>query len=132
MTPQTSGTLYQLSETDRTVADPAADVRSRTVVDRDGEEVGRVDDLLIDDRESKVRFLRVSEGGFLGLGKTHYLVPVEAVVSVEPDVVHIDRHRGGMTDVPGYDPDLARLPNYFDNVYGWWGTPPYWGGARYR
>jgi len=40
--------------------------RGRTVVDRHRDEVGRVEDLLVDERENRVRFLRVGEGGFLG------------------------------------------------------------------
>ncbi len=127
-----SETLYQLSETGQTVADPDADVRGRTVVDRHGENVGRVEDLLVDDREKRVRFLRVGEGGFLGLGKTHYLVPVDAVVSVDAERVHIDREHSGMGDVPPYDPELADQADYYENVYGWWGAAPFWGpGYRY-
>jgi sporulation protein YlmC with PRC-barrel domain len=127
MTPQSTGTLHELGDTAQTVADRDADVRGRAVVDRDGHEVGRVDDLLIDDQAKRVRFLRVAEGGFLGFGATHYLVPVEAVVAVHPDTVRIDQQRSGMRDVPVYDPELATLPAYYGNVYGWWGVPPYWG-----
>ncbi len=79
----TAGWLVRLSETNLTVADPAADVRGRRAVDNGGQEMGKVDDLLIDDQEKKVRFLRVGSGGFLGKGKEHVLVPVEAVTSVD-------------------------------------------------
>ena len=127
MAPQLTGTLHELGDTDQTIADPDADVRGRAVVDRDGQEVGRVDDLLIDDEARRVRFLRVAEGGFLGFGAAHYLVPVEAVVAVHPDRVRIDQQRSGMGDVPVYDPELATVPAYYGNVYGWWGVPPYWG-----
>ncbi len=127
MARETSRVLSQLSESNKIVEDPTADVRGRRVVDRGGDEVGRVDDLLIDDVENRVVFLRVSEGGFLGLGKTHYLVPVEAVVTVDRDRVHIDRHRNGMREVPAYDPKLSPAPEYYGDVYGWWGVPPYWG-----
>jgi len=132
MPSETIGTLYQLSETYLTVADPDADVRGRTVVDRHGDEVGKVEDLLVDERENKVRFLRVGEGGFLGLGKTHYLVPVDVVVAVDRDRVRIDRERAEMGDVPVYDPELTEGPDQYDAVYGWWGTAPYWStGYRY-
>lgn len=124
-TPITS-TIHELGDTDRTVADPDIDVRGRTVVDRDGHHLGRVDDLLIDDQEERVIFLRVAEGGFLGFGASHYLVPVEAVVVVHPDHVMIDQQHGTMGDVPGYDPELAPMSAYYGNVYGWWGVPPYW------
>ncbi|TFV57715.1 PRC-barrel domain containing protein [Geodermatophilus sp. DF01-2] len=121
-----AGRLVRLSETGRTVAEPAADVRGRTAVDSEGQEIGTVDDLLVDDREERVRFLRVGAGGFLGIGKEHYLVPVEAVEAVEPDRVRIGRDRAALSDVPGYDPELAEDPAYYAGVYGWWGFGPYW------
>lgn len=123
------GNVYQLSDTQQTVADPAADVRGRKVVDSDGEEIGTVEDLLIDDQENKVRFMRVGEGGFLGLGRQHFLVPVDAISSVEPERVHIDRDRIRLADVPVYDPELADDPDYYANLYGWWGYAPYWGAG---
>ncbi len=121
-----AGRLVRLSESYRTIADPAADVRGRTAVDSFGEEVGKVDDLLIDDREDKVRFLRIGAGGFLGIGKEHFLVPVEAVEVVEPGRVRISRDRATLTDAPVYDPELAEDPGYYTGVYGWWGYGPFW------
>jgi sporulation protein YlmC with PRC-barrel domain len=124
-----AGNLHRLSDTSLTVADPAADVRAREVVDSDGEEIGTVEDLLVDDEENKVRFLRVGEGGFLGLGRQHFLVPVDAIASVDPDRVHIDRSRARLADVPVYDPDLAEDPAYYAGLYGWWGYAPHWGAG---
>ena len=119
-------TLVRLGETDLTVADRRADVRGRKVVDAAGEDVGNVDDLLVDDTETRVRMLRVEHGGFLGIGADHFLVPVDAVTSVTEDAVHIDRERARLTDVPGYDPDVAKAPTYYGDVYDWWGYPAYW------
>lgn len=121
------GTLVRLSDTGETVADPQADVRGRTVVDRDGQEIGTIDDLLVDDQEHKVRFLRVGEGGFLGIGKTHVLIPIDAITGITKDEVRIDRNRQDMTQVPGYDPELVYEPDYYSGVYGWWGYPTFWG-----
>src|SRR4051794_17680655 len=56
-TPSTSIELIKLSDSDQVVGDPAEDIRGRTVRDRDGHELGRVADLLIDPEERKVRFL---------------------------------------------------------------------------
>jgi hypothetical protein len=64
--------LCKLSDTDFTVANPDEDIRGWAVVDKDGEEIGEVDDLLVDNRETKVRFLQVTSGG-LGLGTTKFL-----------------------------------------------------------
>lgn len=120
--------LVKLGDTGQAVADPADDVRGRDVVDSNGEKVGSVDDLLIDDQEAKVRFLRVGAGGFLGIGEQHFLVPVDAVAAIEPDRVHISRDRAQLNDVPIYDPEVTdEDPTYYADLYGWWGYPPYWG-----
>ena len=124
MTPSTGANLIRLSETGRTVADPAADVRGRHVLDAEGEEVGRVDDLLVDDEEGRVQMLRVERGGFLGIGAERFLVPVAAVTELTDDAVRIDRERSRLTDVPGYDPDMEDAPGYYGSLYGWWGFAP--------
>jgi sporulation protein YlmC with PRC-barrel domain len=59
-----------------------SDVRGRKVVDNAGEDIGQVDDLLMDDREDKVRLLRVAAGGFPGLGETKSLIPADAMTTV--------------------------------------------------
>jgi sporulation protein YlmC with PRC-barrel domain len=121
-----SSRLLRLSDTDQTIADPAVDVRGRTALDRNDEEIGTVDDLFIDEDEKKVRFLRIGSGGFLGIGKEHFLVPVDAVEAVQPDAVRINQERARMTDVPGYDPDVTYDDTYYQGVYGWWGYGAYW------
>lgn len=121
--------LVRLSDTTLSPADPAEDVRGRTVIDADGEEIGRVHDLFIDEEEKKARFLQVASGGVLGIGAQHFLVPVEAVAQVEDERVHISRNRARLHDVPAYDPELADHSDYYANVYGWWGFAPYGAGG---
>lgn len=124
----TQPTLHKLSDTNLTVADPAEDIRGLKVVDRQGEEIGHVDDLLIDDRETKVRFLRIASGGFLGLGETKFLMPVDAITRVRDGTVHIDQSREYIAGGPHYDPDLTDQ-DYYGNVYGYYGYAPYWGAG---
>ncbi|MGW3482364.1 PRC-barrel domain-containing protein [Rhodococcus indonesiensis] len=71
--------LIDLDDTDLTLVDPGDDIRGRAVYDRDGDEIGTVDGLLVDEQDRTVRLLRIGSGGFLGLGKTDRLVPVDAV-----------------------------------------------------
>lgn len=118
--------LVKLGDTDLTVADPAEDVRGRNVVDRNGEEIGSVESLLIDEREAKVRFLGVETGGFLGLGAEKRLMPVDAVKGVDEDAVHVDvtgAHVGGS---PAYDPELVEARSYYGALYDYYGYAPYW------
>jgi len=62
---ETTAKLVRLSDTELTIANPAEDIRGRAVVDRDGEDIGEVEDLLIDAQEKRVRMLEVASGGFL-------------------------------------------------------------------
>jgi sporulation protein YlmC with PRC-barrel domain len=121
-----TATLHKLSDANLTVADPQEDVRGRKVLDRQGDEIGEVDDLMIDDRELKVRFLRVASGGFLGLGETKFMVPVEAITSITEDAVHVNQTRQHVAGSPPYDPQLAD-DRYWGDLYGYYGYGPYWG-----
>lgn len=121
--------LKMLSDSVFTFADPAEDVRGRTVLDADGEEVGEVRDLVVDTESAKVRFLQLGAGGFFGIGEETFLVPVDAVTGIGPDTVSIDRARERMREAPRYQPELATGPDYYESLYGWWGYPPYWAGG---
>ncbi len=121
-------TLRTLNDADLTTRDRAEDIRDRKVVDAVGDEIGKIDALLIDDQEQKVRFLRVASGGFLGIGKSKVLIPVEAITKVEEEVVRIDQTRDHVSNAPAYDPDLVE-DNYYETVYGHYGFQPYWGAG---
>lgn len=122
-----TGKLVTLGDSDLTVADPREDVRGRTVVDRNGGEIGHVDALLIDDRESKVRFLRVASGGFLGIGESTFLLPVDAITRITADQVVVDQTQERVAGAPAYDPDLVYDQEYYGGLYGYYGYAPYWG-----
>ncbi len=126
---ETTATLIRLSDTDQTVAAPEEDIRGRKVLDRHGEEIGEVDDLLIDDGENKVRFIQVASGGFLGIGKDKTMIPIEAIQEINDDEIHLDRTREDVASAPGYDPDLAVTQDYWGGVYGYYGYAPYWGAG---
>lgn len=117
-------TLRKLSESGLTVAEPAEDVRGRKVFDSAGHEIGTVDDLMIDDREQKVRFLRVASGGFLGIGEEKVLIPVDAMTRISAEEVHVNQARDHIAGGPRYDPSLEE-PDW-EQVYAYYGFTPYW------
>ena len=118
--------LISLEDADLTVADPAEDIRGRSVIDRDGEEFGHVKSLLIDEDERRVRLLELSSGGVLGLGAETPLVPVDAIAQITADAVHIDRTKEDIRGAPPYDPELGRRADYVGDVYGYYGLHPFW------
>ena len=131
----TNNALERLKDTGLELGDSSPDVRGRKVVDRDGEDIGHVSDLFVDQHERKVRMLEVRAGGFLGLGDRHFLLPVDAVTGVTKDEVHVNQTRERIVNSPVYDPKLIEAPpqEYWQPYYGYYGFSPYWGsGYIYR
>ncbi|MDQ6908584.1 MAG: PRC-barrel domain-containing protein [Chloroflexota bacterium] len=129
-----STTLRTLKEAGETLSDSSQDIRGRDVLAKNGDKIGKVDALLVDDQEAKVRFLRIEAGGFLGIGEKKWLIPVDAITSVDKDHVHVDQSRDKIVGAPVYDPSVVATASndYYDGLYGYYGYGPYWGsGYRY-
>ncbi|MDG4782267.1 PRC-barrel domain-containing protein [Micromonospora sp. WMMD961] len=121
----TTAILVKLSDSGQTIADVEQDVRGRRVLDADGDDLGKVDDLLIDRDEHKVRFLRVEHGGILGIGATATFLPVEAVRDVGDDTVRVDLTREKIEQAPTYDPEVVEEAGYYEDVYWYYGYAPF-------
>jgi sporulation protein YlmC with PRC-barrel domain len=123
--------LVKLGDVGEMVADETQDIRGRKVVDIDGLELGEIDELLIDD-VGKIRFLQVETGGILGIGETKSLIPVDAIVSISAQEVHIDHTGKTVAAAPTYRPQLVDEKTFYDNTYSHYGYPPFWGpGHRF-
>ncbi len=85
--------MVRLGDSDFVLANPEDDVRDKDVYDAEGQRIGSVDNLYIDQQEREVRFLEVGAGGFLGMGEKHFLVSVEAVTEVAEGWVTIEPGR---------------------------------------
>jgi hypothetical protein len=121
--PDTLPTLRRLGDAEMTISSSDEDIRGRTVRDKDDQVVGKIDGLLVDDVEQKVRFMEVATGGFLGLGASKSLIPIEAITRITADEVHISHTREHVAGAPPYDPQLALER---DTDY-WSGLHPYYG-----
>lgn len=131
MTTQTIPTLVKLGETDFTVADRAEDIRGRVVLDRTGEKIGHVSALMIDEQESKVRFMEIASGGILGIGEKTFLMPIDTITKIDEKHVHIDRTHQAVSAAPAYEPKMVSERDYND-AYGYYGYSPFWmGGYSY-
>jgi sporulation protein YlmC with PRC-barrel domain len=129
MSTQANATLSKLSDSGKTVADARTDVRGLTVTDRDGNDIGKVEDLFIDEREQKVRFLLVEHGGFLGLGETKSLIPVDAITRITEKRLYINHARYHVAKAPRYDPALVNDHAHSESIYTHYGYNPYWATA---
>ena len=118
----------RLRDSDRTVSNSDEDIRGRMAKDKDGNDLGTFEGLLIDAAQRKVRFMEVASGGFLGLGESKSLIPVDAITRMTPDAVYIGHTREHVAGAPTYDPELVHTElEYFFNLYPYYGYPPSFG-----
>jgi len=122
--------ILKLGDTNFTLASTGDDIRGRKVVDTEGEAIGEVDELMIDAAEKKVRFLRITSGGFLGMGKSVFLIPVDAISWIDSKVVHINHDRKKFVGAPVYNPEMIDRA-YLDTIYDYYEYDPFW-GSTYR
>jgi len=130
--PGTSNTaLVKLTATSLALADSDQDIRGRKAVDRHDDEIGHVSSLFIDEAERKVRMIEIRAGGFFGIGERHFLIPVDAITSVDKDEVHINLAREHIAGSPPYNPALIEEPTQtnWEPYYGYYGLSPYWGNG---
>jgi sporulation protein YlmC with PRC-barrel domain len=126
--------LVKLSDSEFVLEDRAQDVRGLDVCDSNGDEVGSVEDLYVDEEERKVRFLDVAAGGFFGLGEKRFLIPVEVVREVNEGGVVVNQGREKVAGSPPFDTGVVPQPSYQREVYDYYGYAgshrgPYPGGA---
>jgi len=116
--------LIKLSDSENLcLREPLQDLRGLDVYDSNGEQIGTVEDLYVDQEAQFPRFLDVGAGGFLGIGKKHFLVPFEEVsrsVSEEERVV-VRQNRDKVLDSPEFDPDEMPEADLQRAVYAYYG-----------
>lgn len=114
--------LFHLSDTNLLFTEDREDIRGRKVLDANGKEIGTIDDLLVDERNRKVRFVQISSGGFLGLGATKFMIPVEAISQINNDEVIVNESRDNGGVALRYSPQLTETRDT-DNRSNWsWGA----------
>ena len=100
------------------------------VVNLAGEDIGRVEELMVDVITGRVAYAVLSFGGILGFGAKLFAMPWSALTVDEPKQRFIANvTREALDKMPGFDrdhwPDLSDL-DYANGVYRQWGVTPYW------
>jgi sporulation protein YlmC with PRC-barrel domain len=116
--------LIRLSDSENLrLREPLQNLRGLDVYDSNGEQIGTVEDLYVDQEAQFPRFLDVGAGGFLGMGKKHFLVSFEEVsrsVSEEERVV-VRQNRDKVLGSPDFDPDEMPEVDLQRAVYAYYG-----------
>jgi sporulation protein YlmC with PRC-barrel domain len=100
------------------------------VVNAEREDLGTIEDLVIDLTDNRIAYAILAFGGFLGLGDKNFAIPWEALsfdLSAKTAVLNIDKDR--MKNAPGFDkdnwPDMADA-TWGKEVHSHYGYKPYW------
>jgi len=111
--------LVKLSDSGFRLEDRTSDLRGLGVFNRNGEQMGTVEDFYVDTLDREVRFLDIGAGGFLGLGEKRFLIPVEAVARIYEDGVTVDQHPEKASEPPLFGtkvlPQAAYERDFYDN-----------------
>jgi sporulation protein YlmC with PRC-barrel domain len=126
MTDAKFATLVKLRDSEQTVADRKEDIRGRRVVDINHQPLGKIDALLLDEKENRIRFLEVASGGFLGLGEAKSFIPIDAITKITEEEVHISQSADHVAGAPVYSPTLVIQGHFWENTYSYYGVMPFW------
>lgn len=100
------------------------------VVNRNGEDLGEIDSIMLDVPRGRIAYAVLSCGGFLGMGDKLFAIPWQAL-TLDTDnkqfVLDVDGER--LKNAPGFDkdhwPSMAD-PQWGTQVHEYYGQQPYW------
>jgi sporulation protein YlmC with PRC-barrel domain len=111
----------------------ASSLDSNTVITTDGEDVGKIKDIMLDVRSGRVAYAVLSCGGFLGMGDTLRAIPWNALtLDTDQKVFRVDITADRIKSEPGFDKD--NWPSMADASWGtslhqYYNRQPYWSTA---
>ena len=115
---------------DRTGVLSASTMTGNRVMNPSGENLGKLEDLMLDLDRGRVAYAVLSFGGFLGMGDKLFAIPFQALKH-DPDrnsfTLNVDKER--LKNAPGFDKD--NWPSTADRSWGsqihsYYGYRPYW------
>ena len=108
----------------------AGTITGDTVRNRADEEIGKVEEIMIDLDQGQVAYMVMASGGFLGIGDKYFAIPWSLVeVDTENHDVVVDLSKETIENAPGFDrdnwPDLSDV-GWLNEVYVYYDLEPYW------
>jgi sporulation protein YlmC with PRC-barrel domain len=108
----------------------ASTLASDRVVNARGEDIGKIDEIMIDVPTGRVAYAVLSFGGFLGMGDKLFAIPWSRLTLDEDNKVFLlDLDRATLERAPGFDknnwPDMADQA-WGAEIYSYYGSEPYW------
>ena len=117
-----------MEQIDNTQFLTASTIKGEKVINKDGEHLGKIEDLMIDLENRRVVYAILSFGGFLGIGDKHFAIPLEAL-SYRPNErdFTIDVSKDVLEKAEGFDKDnIPSNREALASIYTHYGYKPYW------
>lgn len=108
----------------------ASNLKNEKVKNLAGEDLGKMEDYMIDLDNGRIAYCVLSFGGFLGMGDKLFMVPWNALTLDTENkcfILNVDKER--LREAPGFDkdhwPDTTR-PEWSNQIYTFYKVRPYW------
>lgn len=105
-------------------------VRGDRVYNPEGEDLGRIEDVMLDLETGSIAYAVLSFGGFLGLGDKHFAIPWQALrLDQERSTVILDVPKDRLKEAPGFernDPPEFTDRSWGAEIHSHYGYDPYW------
>lgn len=109
--------LVRLEDFEGELEESWQDAQDLKVLDKNGDEVGTVEDLYIYEDAEAVHLLKVEIEG------RHVLIPVDAVTNVTEDGVNVEQDKDSITSSPEHDSEDVPDPETSRAAYEHFGYP---------
>ncbi len=106
----------------------AGTIKGDKVVNRAGEDLGKIEELMIDLEEGQVAYAVVSHGGFLGIGNKLFAIPWKSLtLRAHEHAFFLDIPKETLEKAEGFDKDNWPLTREkLSGAYTYYGYQPYW------
>lgn len=106
------------------------EVVGRKVINPQGENLGKVEEIMVDSIPGRVAYAVLSFGGFLGVGDKFFAVPWSALDwNPERQAFVINADKRFLENAPGFDknnwPDMSDT-TLRTSIYSYYKAQPYW------
>lgn len=100
------------------------------VRNRAGEDLGKIEDIMIDVEHGRIAYAVLSFGGFLGIGDKLFAIPWSSLdLDTQDQCFLLEVSKDQLEKAPGFDKDhwpQTEDRSYIDEVYGYYGAQRYW------
>ncbi len=107
----------------------ASTIKGDKVVNRAGEDLGKIEELMIDLQDGRVAYAVLSFGGLLGMGDKLFAIPWKAFsLRLHEHAFLLDIPKETLEKAEGFDKDNWPTTNreWLSTLYSYYGYQPYW------